>query len=70
MVVVPAETPDITPLVEPAVATDGLLLVQVPEPNASARVTVAPEQIGIAPVMGAGIVLTVNVAVAEQPANV
>lgn len=60
-VAVPAATPVTTPA-EVTVATDGLLLTQVP-PVAGDRVVVAPAQIGLLPVIltvGNGLTVTVT----------
>ena len=70
MVTVPPETPVMTPLPDPAVAIDVLLLIHVPELETSARVMVDATHTGVLPVIAAGSVLTVTVAVAAQPARV
>ena len=66
MVVVPVATPVTIPLVEPMVATDGLLLVHVPPVVGSVRVVVAPTHTNGVPPIVPGAVLTVTTAVAVQ----
>ena len=70
MVVVPPAIPANIPDVEPMVATVGRLLVQVPVPDASAKVAVCPVQTVAGPLMPAGSGFTVTATVAEQPATV
>jgi hypothetical protein len=55
------------PLPVPAVAIDGLLLVQVPPEVASVNVTEVPLQNDVGPEMAAGADTTVMVFVALQP---
>ena len=66
MVAVPPPIPERTPEV-PIVATDILLLLQVPPAVASASVIVKPLHTTFGPVMGAGVGLTVMTVLAEQP---
>ena len=63
----PVVTPVTSPEDEPTVATDGVLLVQVPPNVASVSVVVAVPQIINVPAIGAGNGLIVIVCVAEQP---
>ena len=67
MVTTPAAIPFTTPVDVPTVATDVLLLVQVPPPVASNNGVVEPGQTVITPVMPAGVRLTVAVALIKQP---
>lgn len=60
MVSIPALTPVIVPIVPPAVATDELLLLQVPPP-ASVNVVVRPLQTTGVPEIAAGMGVTVKV---------
>ena len=55
----PAEKPVITPVSEPAEATDGFELLQVPPGVASCKVVVPPTLTVVVPVIGAGAVFTV-----------
>jgi hypothetical protein len=64
---VPEVTPFTTPLVEPTVATEVLLLVQLPPNVASLKVRVELTHTAEPPVIPAGIELTVAVAVVAQP---
>ena len=64
MFVVPPDKPETTPVVE-TVATDGLLLVHIPDP-ASINAVVDPIQTLGVPPMAAGVALTVTVAIAGQ----
>jgi len=66
MVVVPSETPVTTPVEEPIVATDGVLLAHVPVPPA-VNVIVPTLHTTSGPVIGLGRLLTVNTAVVKQP---
>jgi hypothetical protein len=63
----PDDIPVTKPVVEPIVATAGLLLLQVPLPIPSLSVVVAPTHIFVLPVIAIGKVFTVTVAVALQP---
>ena len=65
MVVAPPETPVTTPLVPSMVATDVVVLVQVPPGVASLSVVVEPAQIVVIPVIGA-VALTVTTCSAGQ----
>ena len=67
IVVVPELTPVTTPVVDPTVATDVLLLDQVPVPDASTNVVEVPAQSAVVPDIDAGNALTVTTAVALQP---
>ena len=64
MVVVPARTPVTIP-VEPIVATEGWLLVQVPGTDRSLKGVVAPTHADAEPVMAAGSGMIVTVAVTK-----
>jgi hypothetical protein len=64
--VVPAATPVTTPVEEPIVAADVLLLTHVP-PAAFVKVVVAPAQIEVVPVIAAGTALTETTPFTEQP---
>ena len=66
MVVVPPATPDTTPVPLTTVATETVLLLQAPPVDASAKVTADP-QITVVPVIPAGTLLTITVAVAAVP---
>ena len=66
MVVVPAATPDTTPVDEPTVATLEVLLLHVPPP-ASVNVIAAATQTLVAPVMADGSGSTVTTRVVLQP---
>lgn len=70
MVVVPATTPPIVPVPPPIVAVAGVLLTQVPTPEASVNVADVPGHTESAPPMPAGNGFTVSTAVAEQPVAV
>ena len=63
----PLAMPLTVPSVRSMVATDVLVLVQVPPPMASVRVVVPPIQILLVPLMTDGDGLTVTTAVAAQP---
>ena len=63
---VPATTPPITPVADPAVAMDVLLLAQVPGPEASVSVVVDPAHTVAMPVIAAGCGFTERVVVAAQ----
>jgi hypothetical protein len=60
MVVVPDETPLTTPVVDPMVATEVLLLIHIPHAVASLSVVVAPVHTEEAPEMGATASVIVN----------
>ena len=62
-----ANKPLTTPLVDPTVAHELLLLLQVPPAVASLRPIVEPVQTVFKPVMPAGAGLTVTGAVIAQP---
>ncbi len=65
MVEVPADTPVTTPVIEPMVATAGVLLLQVPPVVVFERVVVAPIHVVSVPVIGDEIAeLTVTTLVA------
>ena len=66
IVAVPAATPFTIPEPAPAVATDPLLLLQVPPETASANVTADPTHTGADPVTAANG-LTVTTVVLAQP---
>ena len=66
MMVEPRLTPVIIPVERPIVATDVLLLVQVPPPP-SVRVVVLPTQALVAPVIAPGAVTMVTVDVDTHP---
>jgi hypothetical protein len=66
MMLVPAETPDTTP-VDETVATDVEPLVHAPPDVASVRLVVLPAQTLAVPVMAAGDALTVTTVVTWQP---
>jgi hypothetical protein len=68
MVAVPAATPVTMPDV-PILATPALLLAHVPPPVVEERVVVVPAHKEVAPVIVAGIALTVIVVVLTQPAT-
>lgn len=73
MVVVPAETPLTTPVEEPIVATDVVLLVQWPPVVASAIVIVEPTQTSEGPVIVPGgdtIVTVIGTRALRHPASV
>ena len=57
---VPPDNPESTALVAPIVATDVLLLVQVPPPDKSLSVDADPAHREVTPVMPAGNGLTVT----------
>jgi hypothetical protein len=65
---VPNDEPAITPVAEPADATTGLLLVQVPPVTASLNVVVVPIHTIDEPVIAGGSALTVIVLVTLHPA--
>ena len=67
MVVVPAATPVTTPVPPITVATDEVLLVQVPPALVLPRVVVKPAHTFMVPVMAAGNGLTVTAIVIWQP---
>lgn len=65
MVLVPFATPVTTPVVEPTVATDALLLLQIPYNEVLLKAVVEPEQTLVVPVIAAlGAVCTVTVDIA------
>jgi hypothetical protein len=63
MIVVPGAIPVTTPVAEPIVAIDKLLLLQLPPVVTFARVTLAPTQAVSGPVIGCTIGLIVITAV-------
>ena len=66
----PAVAPVMMPVVAPAIATPGLLLVQLPTPPALASVVVVPVQNIVVPVIdGSGDPFTANVANDGHPAT-
>ncbi len=68
IIAVPAPTPVAIPVAEPIVATEVLLLLHVPPPDAgSENVVFEPAQIVVAPDMADTSVLTVTVAVTLHP---
>jgi hypothetical protein len=67
MVEVPALTPRAIPEPLPIVATAVLLLLHVPPPDGLISVVLTPSQTLSVPMMVAGSVLTVKVAVLRQP---
>ena len=67
MIVVPAETPVIIPVIEPAVATATLLLVHTPLWMASDSTEIAPAHIVPAPIIAVGCVVTETIVVATHP---
>jgi hypothetical protein len=64
---VPAEKPEITPVVRSALAIIVLLLLHVPVRTASFKVVVAPAHMYLTPVIAAGIGFTVMIVVDLQP---
>jgi hypothetical protein len=65
--VVPPATPVTMPVDAPIVATDVLLLLQVPPVTVLPNVMAAPGQAVVAPVMAGGNALTVTITVAMEP---
>jgi hypothetical protein len=68
IVTVPDDIPFTMPLAEPTVATALLLLLHVPPASVLERVAVGPSQTVLAPVIAAGVPVTVTVCIAGQPA--
>jgi hypothetical protein len=68
IVAAPVETPVTTPLSEPTVAADELLL-HAPPPTASLIVVVAPTHTVEEPVIAVGDTLTDTVVVVRQPVS-
>jgi hypothetical protein len=66
MVAVPTDTPPTTPEDSPAVATDPLLLNQVPPPASLSPIT-DPTHTDVTPLIADGNGLTVTGSVAKQP---
>ena len=64
---VPADTPVTFPVAEPTVATDVLLLLQVPPLVTSDSGIEKPTQTTAGPVIAAGIGLTVTTVVVKHP---
>ena len=56
----PGEIGEIIPVAVPIEATEVLLLLQTPLPEASLKAVVVPLQITLLPVIAAGVVLTVT----------
>ena len=69
MVGAPAATPETMPEIEPTVACDVLLLLQVPPGVRSLRVVVDPVQTVCVPVILTGVGLTTTPSVTKQPAG-
>lgn len=69
MAAVPPEIPVIFPDAEPTF-TNALAELQVPPPTPSPSVIVDPWHTDAGPVMPVGVVLTVTITVAGQPATV
>jgi len=67
MVEVPDVTPLTTPVVEPMVATEVLVLLHVPPDVPSVNVVVLPAQTEVVPEIVAGTAFTVTTAIARQP---
>ena len=63
MVTIPGDTPVMIPVVEPAVAMDVLLLLQVPPVSASVSVIADPAITVLLPEIGDGVAFTVNMIV-------
>jgi hypothetical protein len=65
-----AAVPDATPVTipddEPTVATVGVVLIHTPPASKSVKVAVAPMQTNVGPPIGAGMGLTVTIAVTLQ----
>lgn len=70
MITVPFDTPHITPLELPIVATAGLLLLHVPPVLVLVSVVQSPLHTLSEPPIAAGSVFTVTTAVAEHPETV
>ena len=66
IVVVPADTPPITPVVRPIVATEVLLLLHIPPGNVLFNVVVRPSHTTGAPVMAEGNGFIVTLVVTKQ----
>jgi hypothetical protein len=69
MVAVPEATPPTIPVPDPTVATDVLLLIQVPPDETSLNDIFDPTHTAVGPVMADGIGFTVTMAVVLQPAR-
>ncbi len=67
MRLVPVATPVTTPVDDPTVATEGVLLVHVPLGVACESVVVEPTQVVSEPVIGPGVVTTFTVVILAQP---
>lgn len=67
IIVVPADNPDIVPLVTPMVATAVLLLLHVPPGELLLIVIDDPAQTPVAPVITADAGFTVTIVVTVQP---
>ncbi len=70
MIQVPVDTPDTTPVEPPTVATDVLLLVQLPTPPGLDNVISAPIHTLPGPAIAAGLPFTTKVARDGHPATV
>ena len=67
MAAVPAAMAETTPVDEPTVATDVLLLLHVPPLPDAVSVDVSPGYNVVLPLMSPAVELTVTTAVVEQP---
>ena len=67
MVTVPADNPLITPLPVPALAIEGALLLHTPFAVTSLNNVFEPAHIAAAPVMAAGVPVTVTEIVVIEP---
>ena len=63
MVTVPNDKPETTPVAEPMLATNGLLLVHEPPEVASVKALLMPKQTVEEPEIAAGVVTTLTVTV-------
>lgn len=63
----PAETPVTTPVEDPIVASDGLLLIHVPPPGVDDKVVEFDTQVANVPVIAVGSAFTVTAVIVEQP---
>src|ERR1043165_6424825 len=70
MVAVPKAIPETIPVVEPIDAVPGALLLHVPPASELDNVVVEPRHAIMIPAMGAGVAVTVTIAMALQPATV
>lgn len=69
IVVVPVDTPQTTPVAEPTVPTDGVLLAQLPPGVLFVNVIQEPIHTFVGPTIGAAADTTVITIVTEQPAT-